>query len=88
MEVSYQRLQKVVNILHLYLLPMCPITHVPHPQPIPQGHPSLSAVLTNIPFTYVPHCPCVTLLMCQKDVKLSKGCQIVKKMSNVKKSNT
>ena len=25
---------------------------------------------------------------CQKDVKLSKRCQIVKKMSNVKKSNT
>ena len=25
---------------------------------------------------------------CQKDVKLSKKCQVVKKMSNVKKSNT
>ena len=25
---------------------------------------------------------------CQKDVKLSKRCQVVKKMSNVKKSNT
>ena len=28
-----------------------------------------------------PICPCATLLMCQKDVKLSKRCQIVKKMS-------
>ena len=26
--------------------------------------------------------------ICQKDVKLSKRCQVVKKMSNVKKSNT
>ena len=25
---------------------------------------------------------------CQKDAKLSKRCQVVKKMSNVKKSNT
>ena len=25
---------------------------------------------------------------CQKDVKLSKRCQVIKKMSNVKKSNT
>ena len=25
---------------------------------------------------------------CQKDVKLSKKCQVVKKMSNVKNSNT
>ena len=25
---------------------------------------------------------------CQKDIKLSKRCQVVKKMSNVKKSNT
>ena len=25
---------------------------------------------------------------CQKDVKLSKRCEVVKKMSNVKKSNT
>ena len=67
------------------LLPMCPIAHVPHAPTHPQGPPSLSAVLTSIPFTHVPHCPCATLLMCQKHVKLSKGCQIVKKMSNCQK---
>ena len=45
--------------------------------PIPQGAPSVSSVLTMIPIC--PHCP---LPICQK------RCQVVKKMSNVKKSNT
>ena len=75
---------------------MCPIAHVPHwpcaPSPmcpIPQGAPSLSLILTMIPY-----CPCPiahiskNMSSCQKDVKLSKKCQVVKKMSNVKKSNT
>ena len=55
-------------------LPMCPIC---------QGTPSLSLILTMIPL-----CPCVLLPICQKkkssyqkDVKLSKRCQVVKKMS-------
>ena len=69
-------------------LPMCPTAHVPYTQ----GTPSQCAILTTplpmCPIAHVPHCPCATLLMCQKHVKLSKGCQIVKKMSNVKKSNT
>ena len=60
------------------LLPMCPTAHVPYPQ----GPPSLSAVLTKIPFTHVPHCPCATLLMCQKDVKLSKRCQMSKSQTH------
>ena len=57
------------------LLPMCPI---------PQGPPSVSAVLTNIPFTHVPHCPCAPLAMC-RIAHLSKGCQVVKKMSSCQK---
>ena len=75
---------------------MCPTAHVPYcpcallPMcPIPQGPPSVPVVLTNIPFTHVPQCPCAPLPTCHiahvpKDVKLSKRCQIVKKMSNVK----
>ena len=54
------------------VIPMYPIAHVPHPQ----GAPCLSSVLTMIPI-----CPCVLLPICQKDVKLSKRCQVVKKMS-------
>ena len=71
-------------------LPMCPIAHVAHcpcaPSdmcPIPQGTSSLSSILTMIPL-----CPCPIADMSKKDVKLSKRCQVVKKMSNVKKSNT
>ena len=67
------------------LLPMCPI---------PQGPPSVSAVSTKIPFTHVPHCPCAPLSMCciahvskkmsscQKDVKLSKRCQMSKSQTH------
>ena len=74
---------------------MCPIAHVPYcpcvsycpcallPKvPIPQGPPSVSAVFTNIPFTHVPHWPCAPLLMCQKDVKLSKRCQMSKSQTH------
>ena len=74
---------------------MCQIAHVPHcpcapspMYPIPQGTPSLSLTLTVIPLcpcpiAHVSYCPYVKI-----DVKLSKRCQVVKKMSNVKKSNT
>ena len=67
------------------LLPMCPI---------PQGPSSLSATLTKIPFTHVPHCSCAPLSMCpiahvskktsscQKDVKLSKRCQMSKSQTH------
>ena len=57
------------------LLPMCPI---------PQGPPSVSAVLTKIPFTHVPHCPCTPLPMCHI-AHVSKRCQVVKRMSNCQK---
>ena len=81
---------------------MCQIAHVPHcpfaPSPMcpnPQGTPSLSLILTMIPLwpcVPLPMCPVAHMSKkmsnCQKDVKLSKGYQIVKKMSNVKKSNT
>ena len=68
------------------LLSMCPITYLPHPQ----GAPSLSSVLTMIPI-----CPCVPLptfqkicqvvkkmSSCQKDVKLSKRCQMSKSQTH------
>ena len=67
------------------ILPMCPIAHVPYcPCALP---PRCLTCMCNInhPFTDVPHCPCAPLFMCQKDVKLSKRCQIVKKMSNCQK---
>ena len=67
-------------------LAMCPITHVPHPPRCPIS-------IFNINHdTYLPMCPIAhmskNMSSCQKDVKLSKRCQVVKKMSNVKKSNT
>ena len=68
------------------LLPMCFIAHVPYcPMcPIPQGPPSVSAVLTKVPFTHVPHCPCAPLPMCHI-AHVSKRCQVVKKMSSCQK---
>ena len=41
---------------------------------------------TNV--DHVPHGPCTHPPSCQKDVKLSKRSQVVKKMSDFKKSNT
>ena len=77
------------------VMSMCPITHVPHclcaPSPmcpIPHGAPSISAVLTKIPlypYAPLPMCPIAHVPL---SPKLSKRCQIVTKMSNVKKSNT
>ena len=88
-----------IHVVLRKLCPMCPITHVPYcpcallPMcPIPQGSPSVSVSINQYtiylcdPLPKVPHWLCATLLMCQKDVKLSKRCQVVKKMSNVKKS--
>ena len=46
--------------------------------PIPQGAPSQSLVLTIIPIC--SHC-----LYVKKDVKLSKRCQVIKKMSSCQK---
>ena len=54
---------------------MCPITHVPHPPRYPIS-------IFNINHdTLLPmfHCPCPYV---KKDVKLSKRCQVVKKMSS------
>ena len=66
-------------IKHMTTLTMWPI--VPSPMcPIPQGAPSLSSVLTMIPFAHISHCPYV-----KKDVKLSKRCQVVRKMSSCQK---
>ena len=66
----------VPKLLSCAPLPMCPI---------PQGTPSLSLILHMIPL-----CPYVPLPMCpvthiKKDVKLSKRCQAVKKMSSCQK---
>ena len=64
---------------------MTTLTIAPPPMcPIPQGAPSLSfSINHDTHFAHISHCPYV-----KKDVKLSKRCQVVKKMSNVKKSNT
>ena len=71
---------KIFVKIHAVLWKLCPIAHVPHPQ----GPPSLSLVLTNIPLypcallpmcpiTHVPHCSCVKKMSsCQKDVKCQK----------------
>ena len=63
-------------------LPMCPIAHVPHP---PRYLISIFNINHDTPLP-MSHCPCVLLpicprkmLSCQKDVKLSKRCQVVKK---------
>ena len=69
-------------IAHVSCCPCAPLSMCP----IPQGAPSLSSVLTMIPI-----CPCVPLPTCQKicqvvkkmssyqkDVKLSKKCQMSK----------
>ena len=71
---------------------MCPIAHVPNwpcaPSPmcpIPRGTSSLSLILTMIPI-----CPCPIahahmsrkMSSCQKDVKLSKRCQMSKSQTH------
>ena len=50
------------------VMPMCSI---------PQGAPCLSSVFITIPL-----CPCVLLPICQKDVKLSKRCQMSKSQTH------
>ena len=94
-EIENKTIEKKKKIAHVpyclcALLPMCPIApcallpHVPHPQ----GPPSVSAVLTKVPFTmcpiaHVPHCSCVKKMSgCQKDVKLSKRCQMSKSQTH------
>ena len=62
--------------------PMCPITYVPH---LPRCPISIFSINHD---THLPMCPIAHMSSCQKDVKLSKRCQVAKKMSNVKKSNT
>ena len=62
---------------------MCPIAHVPYPQ----GASSLCAILTTpppmCPIAHVPHCSCVKKMSsCQKDVKLSKRCQMSKSQTH------
>ena len=73
-------LSPVLTNIPLYpcaLLPMCPIAHVPYPQ----GASPLCNI--NHPFTHVPHCPCVKKMSsCQKDVKLSKRCQMSKSQTH------
>ena len=66
-------------------LPMCPITHVPHP---PRYLISIFNINHDTPLP-MSHCPCVLLpicprkmLSCQKDVKLSKRCQMSKSQTH------
>ena len=65
---------------------MCPIAHVPHP---PRSPISIFNINHDTPLAMCPVAHMSKKMSsCQKDVKLSKRCQVVKKMSNVKKSNT
>ena len=82
-------LRKLHMIKHMTTLTMWPIT--PSPMcPIPQGAPSLSSLLTMIPIC--PHFPLSIcqkrcqfvkkMSSCQKDVKLSKRCQMSKSQTH------
>ena len=72
-------------------LAMCPITHVAHYPCAPSPRCPISTFSINHD-THLPIFPIAhmskKMSSCQKDVKLSKRYQVVKKMSNVKKSNT
>ena len=58
-------------------LPMCPIAHVPHPPRCP-----ISICSINHD-THLPMCPIAHMSWrCQKDVKLSKRCQISKSQTH------
>ena len=72
----------IAHVSHCSCAPlaMCKITHVPHYPCAPSSRCSISIFSIN----HDTHLPTYV----KKDVKLSKRCQVVKKMSNVKKSNT
>ena len=53
--------------------------------PIPQGTPSLSLILTMIPLCACPIAHVSYYPYVKIDVKLSKRCQVVKKMSSYQK---
>ena len=74
----------------LTMILICPhYDHVPHCPcaPSPKVPHLYLSYYTWYPFAHVSHCPCVLLHIskkmssCQKDVKLPKICQVVKKMS-------
>ena len=79
-------LRKLHMIKHMTTLTMCPMTHVSHPPRYPISIFSINHD-THLPTFPIAHMS-KKVSSCQKDVKLSKRCQVVKKMSNVKKSNT
>ena len=78
-------LRKLHMIQHMFTmcpLPMCPITHVPHPPRCPISIFSINHD-THLPMCPIAHmskiCQVVKKMSsCQKDVKLSKRCQISK----------
>ena len=67
------------------LLPMCPIAHVPHP---PRSPISISSINQHslYPCVLLPICPIAEgakkMSSCQKDVKLSKRCQMSKSQTH------
>ena len=73
-------------IKYMTTLTMCPMTHVPHPLRCPISIFSINHD-THLPTFLIAHMS-KKVSSCQKDVKLLKRCQVVKKISNVKKSNT
>ena len=71
---------KILVKIPAVLRKLCPCTLLPHVPYCPCAPPPrclTSMCNINHPFTHVPHCPCVKMMSsCQKDVKLSKRCQM------------
>ena len=82
----FVKIHAVLRKKHMTTLTMCPIAHVPHPPRCPISIFSINYDI-HLPTFPIAHMS-KKMSSCQKDVKLSKRCQVVKKMSNVKKSNT
>ena len=85
--------KKIANVPYCpcALLPMCALLpHVPHPPMSPicvcginQGTIYPCAPLPMCPIAHVPHCSCVKKMSsCQKDIKLSKRCQMSKSQTH------
>ena len=70
-------LRKLHMIKHMTTLTMCPMAHVPHPPSYPICIFSINHD-THLPTFPIGHMS-KKVSSCQKDVKLSKKCQVVKK---------
>ena len=77
-------LRKLHMIMHMTTLTMCPITHVPHPPRCPISIFSINHD-THLPTFPICQKRCQVVKKvssCQKDVKLSKRCQMSKSQTH------